>query len=62
MSDVFISVGFNGLNKPQVSIESEGIGYRMAGAKYDGMGREILREKLNKRDADEIRRILDRIE
>lgn len=62
MPDVYISMGFNGIKQPQISIGDSDSGYRIAGGKYDGMGREILRLKLTKRDAEEIRRYLDRIE
>ena len=62
MAKVYISVGFNGIEQPQISIGDETSGFRIAGGKYDGMGREILRSNLTKRDADSIRQYLDRIE
>ncbi len=45
----------------QMSIGTADSGYRIAGPKYDGTNRSVLRRKLTKRDADEIRSYLDKI-
>ena len=44
-----------------VDEEGAGGGYRIAGPKYSGSGSNVLRHVLDQRDADEIRRHLDRI-
>ena len=45
----------------QLSIEdASGSGFRLAGPKFNGSGKPLLRTKLTQRDADEIRRYLDR--
>jgi hypothetical protein len=46
----------------QLSIQSdEGHGYRIAGPKYDGNGKTLLRRTLTERDRDEIMRYLAKI-
>lgn len=60
--DVFITVDQRGSDGAfQMSIWASDVGYRIAGPKYDGTNRPILRRKLTKRDADEIRSYLDQI-
>ncbi len=45
----------------QVSIERNGVGYRIAGPKYDGAGQNLLRKPLTRRDVEEIRWYLERV-
>lgn len=44
----------------QISIGDGSIGYRIAGPKYDGSGRTLLRKELSDDDVVEIRRYLHR--
>ncbi len=46
----------------QISIGDDSGGYRIAGPKYCGSGESLKRHVLTKRDADEIRHYLDRID
>jgi len=45
----------------QLSIDCNGIGYRLAGPKYDGTSKRLLRHKLDRRDVEEIRRYLRQV-
>lgn len=60
MSKVFISVDQRLFDKGlQISISSDdGIGYRIAGPKYDGQGKNLLKHYLTERDIQEIRDFL----
>lgn len=59
-----VTVGRNrqGAYQADLSVVDEkgyGSGYRLAGGKYDGGGETLTRHRLDQRDADEIRRLLD---
>jgi predicted transcriptional regulator of viral defense system len=41
--------------------EGGGHGYRISGPKYSGNSKPLLRHTIDERDADEIRRYLDRV-
>lgn len=45
----------------QVAINCGRVGFRIAGPKYDGAGRTLLRKRLTKRDAQEIAYYLKKI-
>ena len=45
----------------QVSINHDSSGYRIAGAKYDGSSRTLLKRKLTKSDVDVIRGYLRKV-
>lgn len=55
-----IQVGKNGIGQMQMSIGDGNGGYRIAGGKYDGMGKTLMEHTLTLRDAEEIRRYLDK--
>lgn len=38
----------------QLSIMSDGAGYRIAGPKFDGRSESLIKHKLSRKDADEI--------
>jgi hypothetical protein len=62
MADVFLTVGKRRTDGAiQISIEKDGIGYRIAGPKFDGDGYNLLRHKLTKRDGEEIRAFLRKV-
>jgi hypothetical protein len=46
----------------QVSIGNDRIGYRIAGPKYDGSGKQLLKKELTASERDEIRSWLENIE
>lgn len=56
----YFSVDKNNRGQTQLSINLGCVGYRIAGPKYDGTGKNIFRHELTKRDIEEIRDILDR--
>lgn len=59
---VYLTVNQRAFDKAfQLCIGDENGGYRIAGPKYDGNGKTILRRELTKRDADEIRSYLDQV-
>jgi hypothetical protein len=43
----------------QISIGNDRMGYRIAGPKYDGSGKTLLKKELSERDREEIRSWLD---
>ncbi len=45
---------FDGAIQVSISDDEAGIGYRLAGPKYDGHGKSLLRRALTTRDAEEI--------
>ena len=55
MSDVFLSIDRTPEGYIQVSIDSDGTGYRLFGPSYDGRSKNIGRHKITERDAAEIR-------
>ena len=55
---IFISVDQRSDGAVQVSISDENGGYRIAGAKYDGTGKTLLKRELTASDANEIKRYL----
>lgn len=66
MKHVYIDVSENGRGELQLSIGAKDIrgngdGYRIAGAKFDGTGRVLLRHELSSRDVTEIRSYLRRM-
>ncbi len=67
LSGIYISVDQREVGGGlQVSIgraekDGSGSGYRIAGPKYDGRGRELLRHKLTQRDRSEIEAYLREI-
>ena len=61
MADIWLSFGRNGIGQFQASISDGSTGFRIAGAKYDGMGTELLRAKIDARTAAEIRGYLDKL-
>lgn len=60
MSEVYFSIDQTPEGGIQLSINSGGTGYRIAGPKYDGRSRTIGRHKITKRDVEEIRAFLSR--
>jgi hypothetical protein len=59
---VYITVDFRKFGSAyQISIMHEGIGYRIAGPKYDGNGLTLLKHKLTARDRKEIIAYLSKI-
>lgn len=46
----------------QVSIGNDRIGYRIAGPKYDGSGKQLLKKQLTKSEKTEIMSWLENIE
>lgn len=60
MKDVFFEVDKDGWTGGiQLCIADDNGGYRLAGPKYNGSSKSLLRRKINERDAAEIRRYLD---
>ncbi len=59
---VYLSVDIRDDGAVQLSIGDDGGGYRIAGPKYDGTGKTILRRTLTPRDRDEIRSYLRRVQ
>lgn len=55
-----IELGKNSIGMFQVRLSDNIGGYRLAGGKYDGGGSVLLKEGLTERDAQEIRRYLDK--
>jgi len=60
---VYISIDQRSDGQLQIGINKEdpdggGHGYRIAGPKYDGSGKTLLKHKITKRDVDEIRSYL----
>jgi hypothetical protein len=61
MPDLAIEVYRDGWTDDlQVALMADGSGYRLAGPKFNGSGSVVLSYALTQRDADEIRRMLDR--
>jgi hypothetical protein len=61
MPAVYFSIDENADGLIQLSIEREGIGYRICGPKYDGRGRTIKKHKLTAADVKEIRSFLSSV-
>lgn len=61
MSEIYIEVGKNSIGQLQIAIGDGSTGYRIAGGKFDGGGKSLIRRVIDKQDADEIRRYLDKI-
>lgn len=60
---IYLSIDRRGDGQLQLSIGKQdadggGIGYRIAGPKYDGSGKTLLRHFITERDVDEIRAYL----
>ena len=49
-------------NKLQVCIGDENGGYRLAGPKFNGSGKLLVSQELDKIDAEKIRNYLDKIQ
>lgn len=64
---VYISVdqrSIDGAMQISIGIQDEsghGHGYRLAGPKYDGRGKTLLRHVLSERDATEVKVYLDKV-
>ena len=58
MTEVVLTVDRRGDGQLQVAITADGLGYRIAGPKYDGSGKTVLRHVLTERDKDEIQSYL----
>lgn len=64
---MFIKLDRDGWTKGlQLSIDLEdesggGVGYRLAGPKYNGSSASVFKHQIGERDADEIRRYLDTV-
>ncbi len=48
------------LNIAELDENNAGWGYRIAGPKYNGSSKNLLRVELDERDANEIRKMLDK--
>lgn len=62
---VFLTVDITPEGHHQMSIEEKdeegyGLGYRLHGPKYDGRSSNIVRHRISERDAESIRRYLDK--
>lgn len=55
---IFITVDQRSDGALQIGIGDENGGYRIAGPKYDGTGRTLLKHELTVTDGDEIKRYL----
>lgn len=61
--EIFLSVDLRCFDHaPQLSINDGDGGYRIAGAKYDGSSKPILKHVLTPTDVKEIRRYLNKVE
>lgn len=49
------------LNIAELDENNSGWGYRLAGPKYNGSSKNLLRVELDERDAGEIRKMLDAV-
>ncbi|MGP3684100.1 hypothetical protein ACTVZO_05200 [Streptomyces sp. IBSNAI002] len=63
MMDVDRDGWTNGLQLNIVGLDENdsGWGYRLAGPKYNGSSQNLLRVELKERDANEIRKMLDKV-
>lgn len=56
---LYLTAGRNGAGQPQMSIDDDDGGYRLAGGHYDGSGTILISAKIDARSAAEIRQYLD---
>lgn len=63
MKQVYLSVDQDGWTEGfQLSIGDDGGGYRIAGPKFNGSSKSIIRHALSDRDVRELRAYLDQLE
>ena len=62
MEKVFLFVDKDGFSKGfQVSIGTDDGGYRIAGPKYNGSSKSLIKHELDERDVAEIKKYLDKV-